>query len=91
MRKTRGIRLTGVRRLADGLSQGRRRSRTRTAVAFGLMIGCGVLMHLKHATAYALVAIVLVSGSIAAGVAIGALYGISRAARVAGTPHRCEV
>jgi hypothetical protein len=49
-----------------------------TAAAFGLMIGSGVLTHLKHAAAYALAAIILVGPTVGVGALIGAIYGSSR-------------
>jgi hypothetical protein len=51
---------------------------TATAAAFGLMIGCGALTHLKHAAAYGLAAMILVAPSVGAGVLVGAVYGLSR-------------
>jgi hypothetical protein len=51
---------------------------TLTAAAFGLVIGSGVLTHLKHAAAYALGAIVLLVPSVGVGALIGATYGLGR-------------
>ena len=56
------------------------RSRTLTATAFGLVIGSGVLTHLKHASAYGLGALVLIAPTLATAAAIGAVYGMSRGA-----------
>lgn len=52
--------------------------RTLAAAAFGLMIGSGVLTHLKHAAAYALAALIVVAPSVEAGTLVGAAYGLSR-------------
>jgi hypothetical protein len=49
-----------------------------TAAAFGLVIGAGALTRLKHASAYALAAVVVLAPSIPLAVAIGAIYGLSR-------------
>ena len=53
-------------------------SRTRAAAAFGLVIGSGFLTHLKHASAYALAALVLIAPTVGAAAATGAVYGLSR-------------
>jgi len=53
-------------------------SRTRTALAFGIMIGAGVATFLKHAVAYALLAIALVAPSPWAAVLVGTGYGLAR-------------
>lgn len=60
-------------------------SRTRTALAFGLMIGSGALTFLKHATAYALGALAFLAPSLLAATLIGALYGFSRGATLVAT------
>jgi hypothetical protein len=54
--------------------------KTLTAAAFGLMIGSGVLTHLKHAAAYVLAAIIVMAPAVYLGVLIGAVYGASRGA-----------
>jgi hypothetical protein len=54
------------------------RRRNVTAIAFGLVIGSGVLTHLQHATTYALAAVIALAPSIELGTALGALYGLSR-------------
>lgn len=51
---------------------------TLTAAAFGLVIGSGVLTHLKHAAAYVLGAMILLAPSVGVGTLIGAAYGLSR-------------
>jgi hypothetical protein len=54
------------------------RWRRLTAVAFGLLIGSGVLTLLHHASAYVLAAVLLLSPGPAPCVAIGGLYGMVR-------------
>jgi hypothetical protein len=54
------------------------RRRTVMAAAFGLIIGSGALTYLKHASAYALAALIVLAPSIFAGALVGALYGLSR-------------
>jgi hypothetical protein len=49
-----------------------------TAAAFGLMIGAGVLTHLRYASAYVLGALLLIAPSVAVASALGGLYGASR-------------
>jgi hypothetical protein len=61
------------------------RSRTLTAAAFGMIIGLGFLTHLKHASAYALGALVLIAPTLATAAAIGAVYGLSRGASLTAT------
>lgn len=70
-----------------------------TATAYGLVIGSGALTYLRHATAYALLALLLVMPSPVEGLLVGALYGLTRgstvlaswlAARVAGREIRWE-
>jgi hypothetical protein len=51
---------------------------TLTAAAFGLVIGSGVLTHLKHAAAYALGATILLAPSVGVGTLIGVIYGLGR-------------
>jgi hypothetical protein len=59
------------------------RRRTLTAAVFGLMLGCGALTHLRHATVYVLVAAVVVSPSVGASIVVGAVYGLCRGATLA--------
>jgi hypothetical protein len=54
------------------------RHRTATAAAFGVVIGSGVLTHLKHASSYALAAVIAVAPTVEAGAIVGGLYGLSR-------------
>ena len=61
------------------------RSRTLTAAAFGIVIGSGFLTHLKHASAYALAALVLIAPTLGTAAAIGAVYGLSRGASLTAT------
>jgi hypothetical protein len=49
-----------------------------TAAAFGLIIGSGALTRLKHASAYALAAVVVIAPSVPLAVVVGAIYGLSR-------------
>lgn len=53
-------------------------SRTRTAVAFGVMIGSSVLTHMRHASVYVIGALVVLAPSWELGVAVGILYGFCR-------------
>lgn len=59
--------------------------RSLTAAAFGLMIGSGALTRIKHATVYALAALVVLAPSVGAGALVGALYGLSRSLTLAVT------
>lgn len=61
------------------------RHRPLTAIGFGLMIGSGFLTHVKHATAYVLLATLLAAPSIATSALIGATYGFCRGATLIGT------
>jgi hypothetical protein len=54
-------------------------------LAFGIMIGAGVATFLKHAVAYALLAIALVAPSPWAAVLVGTGYGFARGATLAAT------
>lgn len=54
------------------------RSRSRTAAAFGAMLGAGVFTYLHHAAAYVVGATLVLTGSVLAGVALGAIYGSTR-------------
>jgi sulfite exporter TauE/SafE len=54
------------------------RNRSRTAVAFGLMLGAGGFTWLHHAAMYVLALIAAFSASPAVGAAVGALYGLGR-------------
>lgn len=58
------------------------RRRWLTAAAFGFMLGAGVFTHLRHATMYALGAMVFLAPSIQAAVVVGAAYGANRGATV---------
>ena len=49
-----------------------------TALAFGAMIGSGVLTYAEYAVVYVLAAAVVVAASPGAGIAVGAIYGGSR-------------
>lgn len=53
-------------------------SRSRTALAFGLLIGSGAVTYLKHAAAYAIVALALVAPSVQAAILVGTVYGAAR-------------
>jgi hypothetical protein len=59
------------------------RSKSRTAAAFGFMLGAGVFTYLHHATAYVLALVILVSASPVAGVLIGGVYGLTRGVMLA--------
>jgi hypothetical protein len=54
-------------------------SRTRTAGAFGLMIGAGVFTNLRHAAAWVVACLVFTLGSPVLGALVGAGYGFGRA------------
>lgn len=54
------------------------RRRSLTAACFGLMIGCGVLTHVKHPSAYVLAALILLVPTPLAGAVVGAAYGLGR-------------
>lgn len=58
------------------------RRREATALVFGLIIGAGAFTYLKHASAYVVAVLCTIAPSPAAAVAIGALYGLLRAASV---------
>ena len=75
------------------------RHQSLTAAAFGIVIGSGALTYLRHATAYALVALLLLMPSSADGALVGGLYGLVRsstalaswtAARLGGVEIRWE-
>lgn len=53
---------------------------SRIAFAFGVMIGSGGMTYLRHAVAWTLAAIILLTPSSAAAIAVGAIYGAARAA-----------
>jgi hypothetical protein len=59
------------------------RSKSRTAAAFGFMLGAGVFTYLHHATAYVLALVILVSASPVAGLLIGGVYGLTRGVMLA--------
>ena len=61
------------------------RSREATGLAYGLMLGAGVLTRLQFAAIYVLALLVLLAGSSTTGAAIGALYGGLRAAPLIAT------
>jgi len=54
------------------------RRRSQTAFAFGLMIGAGVFTRVVRATAYVVVACIVVAPSAMTGAAVGAIYGGTR-------------
>lgn len=54
------------------------RPRWRTAVAFGLMLGAGFFTHLRHASVYVLVVVVILSASVEVGAVLGCTYGAAR-------------
>jgi hypothetical protein len=56
--------------------------RALTALAFGLVIGAGAFTRLRHAAAYALLAVIALAPSVGVGVLIGSTYGLSRGATV---------
>jgi hypothetical protein len=56
--------------------------RSCTAAAFGLMLGAGVFTHLLHAAMYVVAALIVLAPSVAAGVAVGVIYGGTRGAIV---------
>jgi hypothetical protein len=58
------------------------KSRSLTAAAYGVLLGGGVFTRLGYPAMYALAATLLVAPNLAAGCAIGAIYGTNRAATV---------
>jgi hypothetical protein len=53
-------------------------SRSRTGFAFGVLIGSGAVTYLKHAAAYAIVALAIIAPSPTAAVLVGTVYGAAR-------------
>jgi len=49
-----------------------------TGIAWGLVIGAGVFTRLRHASAYALAAVLLLAPSAEAGAVLGGVYGLVR-------------
>jgi hypothetical protein len=55
------------------------RSRTRTAAAYGFMLGSAILTKLHYPSFYVLIPVFALAPSLSAGVAVGGLYGGARA------------
>jgi hypothetical protein len=58
-------------------------SKSRTAAAFGFMLGASVFTYLHHATAYVLALVIIVSASPVTGTVIGGAYWLTRGVMLA--------